>query len=68
MLMMGGIIVLLCGYIENNGGKVMVVFVMIVYEGVFDLVVKLKMFVGINEKYGLVMDVFWKEIFGYGID
>ncbi|CAD7741699.1 hypothetical protein LMG31886_45120 (plasmid) [Xanthomonas hydrangeae] len=67
-LTMGGTIASLRGYIENKGGKVMAASVMTAHEGAVDLAVKPKMLAGINEKHGPVMDAFWKESFGYGID
>ena len=67
-LTMGGTIASLRGYVENHGGKVVAASVMTAHEGALDLAVKPKMLAGIAEKHGPVMNAFWQETFGYGID
>lgn len=67
-LTMGGTIASLRGYIENRGGKVVAASVMTAHEGAVDIAVKPKMLAGIAEKHGALMNQFWQENFGYGID
>ena len=67
-LTMGGTIASLRGYVENHGGKVVAASVMTAHEDVVDLAVKPKMLAGIAEKHGPMMNEFWQETFGYGID
>ena len=67
-LTMGGTIASLRGYVENHGGKVVAAAVMTAHEGAVDLAVKPKMLAGIAEKHGPMMNEFWQETFGYGID
>ena len=67
-LTMGGTIASLRGYVENHGGKVVAALVMTAHEGAVDLAVKAKMLAGIAEKHGPMMNEFWQETFGYGID
>lgn len=67
-LTMGGTIASLRGYVENHGGKVVAASVMTAHEGAVDLAVTPKMLAGIAEKHGPMMNEFWQETFGYGID
>jgi len=65
---MGGTIASLRGYIEQNGGKVIVASVMTAHEGSLNLAIKPKMLSDIYAKHGEQINEFWTKEFGYGID
>jgi len=67
-LTMGGTIASLRGYVENRGGQVVGAAVMAARENSLDLAIKPKMMSAIAQKHGPLMDQFFKETFGYGID
>ena len=67
-LLIGGTIASLRGYIENRDGRVVGAAVMDAQEGAVDIAVKPKMLAAIENKHGPLMNQFWQENFGYGID
>ena len=67
-LTMGGTLASLRGYIENRGGKVVAAVVMTAGNNSLDIAIKQKMLDNINNKHGPLMNQFWQETFGYGID
>ena len=67
-LTMGGTLASLRGYIENRGGKVAAAVVMTAGKNSLDIAIKQKMLDNINNKHGPLMNQFWQETFGYGID
>ena len=64
---MGGTLASLRGYIENRGGKAVAAVVMTAGKNSLDIAIK-KMLDDINNKHGPLMNQYWQENFGYGID
>ena len=65
---MGGTLASLRGYIENRGGKVVAATVMTARELMVQLPVTPKILAAIEHKHGPLLNQFWREKFGYGID
>lgn len=67
-LTMGGTMASLRGFIENNGGNVLIAIALTGHPGAASLNIKDNMLTAINAKHGNELNEWWKSEIGFGID
>jgi hypothetical protein len=67
-LAMGGTFASLRGYLDSQGGRVILATALTGHSGATNLAITAHLLRKIREKHGNELDLWWKEQFGFGLD